>query len=490
MKSPTDLRRFLATCCCFAVSATASADVTPPLGSTVLGAIPADAVVVLSGRPLRDLELVTSAPSTGPAAGPETTIDAVLALLSTSGVLSGQGQGYADIAGCLPLLARHEFAVALLDISGTAPPSTSPTASQPSFRLEQLQVALVLRTNGHNDAVLTTLNRIISRYTNNTVATLTTQPVGRYEVQRLRDRRAPAWAVCEWLAMDKLFIVTYGAGAMEQVVATLNGDSAALAADPWFRAAQVRCDAPRGWVSITLNHRQAQRRLPDVILTRLRAVIGSLGNAGDDRELWIVGLDGREWTLRRVCRRGSRDIFADYTPRRAGDESLRGRIPAEAKHFAILRVPLRRLIENSAAAILAAQRQSRADAMRKWWAATESDSGVDIDTEILPRLGDELVLFDYPPHPLRIPFALTVAVPIRDPDRARAAVDAAFTAWSKYLQSKKSSPLLAMSINRADDGLWYLQAGIVGPALKVTDRFIVLSWSPQALREALARFDP
>jgi len=490
MKTQIKLRRFLATCCSLAVSAPAFADGTPPLGSAVLGAIPADAVVVLTGRPLRDLELPTSAPSTGPAGGPDATIDAVLALLSTSGVLSGQGQIFADIASCLPLLARHEFAFALLNISGTAPPSTSPTASQPSFRLEQLQVALVVRTNGHNDAVLTTLNRIISRYTNDAVATLTTQSVGPYKVQRLRDRRAPAWAVCEWLATAELFIVTYGAGAMQHVITTVSGESAALAADPWFRTAQVRCDAPRGWVSITLNHRQAERRLPDVTLARLRAVIGSLGNAGDDRELWIIGLDGREWTLRRVCRRGTRDIFADYTPHRAVDFTLRERIPAGANHFAILRLPLRRLIENIAAAVVAAQRQTRADAMRRWWAATESDSGVDIDSEILPRLGDELILFDYPPHPLRVPFALTVAVSIRESERVRSAVDAACAAWSRHLQSKKSSPLLAMSINRADDGLWYLQAGIVGPALKVTDRFIVLSWSPQALREALARFDP
>ncbi len=490
MKTPTNLRRFVATCCCLAVSAPAFADVTPPLGSVVLGAIPADAVVVLTGRPLRELESPTSAPSTGPAGGPDATIDAVLAVLSTSGVLSGQGQIFADIAGCLPLLARHEFALALLDISGTAPPSTSPTASQPSFRLEQLQAVLVLRTHGRNDAVLTTLNRIISRYTNDAVATLTTQPVGPYEVQRLRDRRAPDWAVCEWMTTDNLFIVTYGAGAMQHVVAAFSGDSAALAADPWFRSAQVRCDALRGWVSITLNHRQAEQRLPDVTLARLRAVMGSFGNTGDDRELWIVGLDGREWTLRRICRRGLRDIFADYTPHRAGDRALRERIPAGAKHYAILRLPLRRLIENAAAAVLAAQRQTRADAMRRWWAATESDSGVDIDAEILPRLGNELILFDYPPHPLRVPFALTLAVPIREPERVRAAVDAACTAWSRYLQSKKSSPLLAMSINRADDGLWFLQAGIVGPALKVTDRFIVLSWSPQALREALARFDP
>ena len=36
------------------------------------------------------------------------------------------------------------------------------------------------------------------------------------------------------------------------------------------------------------------------------------------------------------------------------------------------------------------------------------------------------------------------------------------------------------------DGVWYLQAGIYGPALAVTEQWIVISYSPVAVRQNLA----
>src|SRR5262249_46040354 len=141
------------------------------------------------------------------------------------------------------------------------------------------------------------------------------------------------------------------------------------------------------------------------------------------------------------------------------------------------------------AAILAAQKEGKAEAMRRWWTGMEAERGLDVDGEILPRLGNELIVFDYPPHPLGIPLALTLAAPIRGPGRVRRAIEAACTAWARRLNENQPSPLLSISVQQAEDGVWYLQAGIVGPALKVTDDAIVLSWSPQALREALAAME-
>jgi hypothetical protein len=46
----------------------------------------------------------------------------------------------------------------------------------------------------------------------------------------------------------------------------------------------------------------------------------------------------------------------------------------------------------------------------------------------------------------------------------------------------------SITLHREDDGLWYMQYGpIAGPAWVVTERFIVTSWSPRALREYLAK---
>lgn len=50
--------------------------------------------------------------------------------------------------------------------------------------------------------------------------------------------------------------------------------------------------------------------------------------------------------------------------------------------------------------------------------------------------------------------------------------------------------LARVSVKRDDEGIWYIQAAIPGPALKVTDRYLVISWSPQALRDALRFIEP
>ena len=68
------------------------------------------------------------------------------------------------------------------------------------------------------------------------------------------------------------------------------------------------------------------------------------------------------------------------------------------------------------------------------------------------------------------------------------ATDTLLATWSRYLDQRaqrKGTTLMRVKVKHDDDGVWYLQAGILGPALKVTDRYAVISWSPQALRDAL-----
>ncbi len=73
------------------------------------------------------------------------------------------------------------------------------------------------------------------------------------------------------------------------------------------------------------------------------------------------------------------------------------------------------------------------------------------------------------------------------------ATDTLLAAWSKYLDQRAEQSghqLLRVKVRHDADGLWYLQAGILGPAMKVTEGYIVFSWSPQALRDALAFIEP
>src|SRR5262249_11258044 len=196
-----------------------------------------------------------------------------------------------------------------------------------------------------NDAVLSGLNRVIGRYTNNQVASLTTQRVGSVSSQRLVDQRMPGWAVWEWAAIGDLFVVSFGDGALVRMVESLHEPRRALAGDEWFRRAESGCNANRGWLEAILNHRQAERRLPEETVARIRSAIGKLGHAGVDRDLWVLGLDAREWTLRRCCLRSAGTTFTDYTTSQPANDALRGRIPPAARPYALLPVAGREMVQ-------------------------------------------------------------------------------------------------------------------------------------------------
>lgn len=464
------------------VCSAAAPAIAAPQSHPVLAAIPADAILVIHGTP---------PPLSRPAAGSQPAAPDALAtiagMLNVAGLLSGQGQVFADLAGWLPLFARNEFAVALLDATATAAPPSA-TTSQPSLRLDQLQLGVVIRTGGDNREVAAALNGLVSKYTNNELARLAPVRAGPFDGQSLGDSRLPGWAVWEWAEMHDLFVIAFGAGTLNRMAGAITAPRLSLEQDAWYARAHAACGGPSAWFEIYLNHRQAETRLPEELLQRVRAVRAALDSDAVARDLWAIRTSGRIWSIDRYERTGNLDSAHRFGRDGAAVNGYLRFIPPGARHFAILNAPLRTLVETIPRAILAAQSERGAAAMRRWWKRTEADLGVDIDGEIVDRLGNEVILFDYPPHPLGIPLALTIAVPIRDSEQVRKAIGAAFDAWERRLSRRGISPLFRASIQKTDDGMWYIQAGIVGPATAVTDGFIVISWSPQALREVLPFF--
>ncbi len=51
--------------------------------------------------------------------------------------------------------------------------------------------------------------------------------------------------------------------------------------------------------------------------------------------------------------------------------------------------------------------------------------------------------------------------------------------------ARRNSPLVAPLLRRSSDGIWYLQYGIYGPAIAVSQGWLVISYSPEALRANL-----
>lgn len=468
---------------------TAAAD-----GGGIQAFVPADCLTVLSGRPLpsfgqRALPSSTSAPAAADAPSSQPSLEQVLGLLEVTGLLRGGGQVFADIVAGLPLLSAHEFAIILLDARTAVTPNAMPSTTRPSIRLQSLQAAIVLRTNGQDDEALSWLNRVIGRYTNSDEASLSEFRIGEATGQRLVDRRTPEWVVFEWSRIEPAFVMGLGHGSVERVAAARRRRAPRLADDPWYVSARARCAPQTAWVEFFMNFDEARARLGAAAAARIDAWQRAIQANRTSRELWIFGADHREWACRRVAQTEGGDRLRVYAGRPGDAERYATIVPAGARRFAVLRLPLADLIRDLPTALLAIQSGRTSSAMQRWWSAWEQDKGFDIDGALLANLGNELLIMDYPPHPLGVPLALTVAAPIRRSPEVRAALAAALEAWEQRLARGDRSSLLRMSVQRTSDDIWFLRVGVAGPALKVCDKFIVLSWSPQALREVLPLFE-
>ncbi len=454
--------------------------------------IPADPLVVYVAKPY-GRQATPHAGDQSPSAA--SSIATILAFLSAAGLVPDEGQVYVDIAAALPLLGRFEHALVLLDISSRlveTPAGAAEPGPQLSLRLQNLQTAVIFRTDGQHRVVLEQLNRIIGRYTNQDVAELTTSKLDGIEYQRLADTRLPGWAVWEWGRLDDFIVLSFGEGAFARIVDCYQRKAPALSSDVWLRAARKDAKSDNAIAQWFIALERIEKRIGEVAHGRYQRVVEALGADGMDADLWTVGLDGEALSWSRRYRRNGQDVDRHYSDPANYSPAHRRVIPDEAHHYAVITVPTRWLVDNLPRAWLAGQSDRNIEKWRRVWRGLERETGIDLSDNLLINLGDHVVIFDYPAHPLGIPVALTVAIEIRDHRAVKVAVESLLSAWGQYLDDRaerKGTTLVRVKVQKTSDEIWFLQAGIMGPALKVTDRYVVLSWSPQALRDALRHIE-
>lgn len=444
-----------------------------------LDLVPADSLLVWSGRPLPD----TSPPSSQPSAL-ATLLD--LGTRIAGRPLDGRAQLTARLLETFGLMIRYPHALALIDAQ--ARPGDDPE----SRRVDRLRMVLVVRTGGANEPFLQVIQKAVNEQTSAESARLTAGQAGGHRYQELRDRRVPDWCVVAWGALGQDFVVTLGDGVWPLVAATAAGELPSLSRDPWVVSARSAHGATP-LIEIIVSARRIRERLDPLVHGRASEFFKAWDAEGIDRAHWSLGfVDRAMFCIAHFEESGAtrRRVWAhpDFA-----DPALLEAIPPHAR-YAVYQVPARQLLPRLISSLLATRSAETRQLVRERWSDWQRTYQFDPQAGLLDHLGDVIILHNDPPHPLRLPLAMTTLTQIRtDPLQVRHTLDRICSAWRDAVADPDAQPRAsdAWSLERDDDGIWYVRLGpVAGPAWTVTERFLVTSWSPAALRMYLAKARP
>jgi hypothetical protein len=400
------------------------------------------------------------------------------------GVIPQSGRVLADIVGSLPLLSRRPHAFMMLDV-------TSKQIGDGVYRLNTMQAALVIDDQGVTRDIERRLRDLLATYTDLNNGKIETLSAGDVRYYQLQDVRLPNWSVCEWGTVDHQFVIGFGEGAFTKVLDTLQHRAPSLVDDPWYVQAHTRCHGPTSGIELYADLERIQKRIGEVAKGRPEAVLRELHLDDADRLLWTVGFDGRALHSEVIGRtpRGP-DHYLMLTGPPINLPQVTEAIPPEAKHYAAFRFGLGAALRDITEAYLSSQSPGKRENLRELWSRLEREFKFDFDKDLTQRLGHDLVIHNWPPHPLGVPLLFTIWISYTG-DRASMAesVDRILKAADElvsYPAAQTRPSGLVPRLVRDEDGIWYVQLGLIGPAIAVADRWIVVSYSREAVKQNLA----
>ena len=384
--------------------------------------------------------------------------------------LNERARTWVDLLASISGLLNYPHAAVLLDISAAPRPDGG-------HQLTGLHAAIIIRTHGGGARIEQRIQHLLNSYTNDENSTLTPRSSDGPPVFTLRDRRLPDWVELSWGAHGDDYIVAIGAGSFDRIVRTISDRSLSLAGDAWFTNAWQLAGGPGASLAALLRFDVARSTADDSLRSKFERVQENLRLGGVDRGLWTVGRHARAIEAGAFLRRGDSDEWRAITRREDADLAP-GVIPDEATWYAIFDVDPRALVDTVSKAYLAAKSPDAQDKSRAFWRNAEERVGVSIDGDILALLRPPIVSHNYPQHALGLPLAWTRLIAVENPEVLRRNLDLVLEAAREELAKQGPTQL-----RRDADGVWYLYFGLAGPALTVADRWLIVSFSPDAVRK-------
>ncbi|MBU0637793.1 MAG: hypothetical protein KKB50_02935 [Planctomycetes bacterium] len=452
-----------------------------------LDLIPAESVLGWYARPLPD----KAAPSEGPSAL-QTILD--LGTRIAGRPLDSRAQLTARLLEAFGLTVHYPHAIALVDARA------KPIAEGAEGRqVDQLRCVLVVQTQKQSDPFRRIIQKVVNEQTDSQVATLGRKKAGSARYQELRDKRLPEWCVIAWGEIGEYFVLTVGDGVWPLVASVARGEAPSLSRDAWMAEVRHQPGHPTSaradgngppLLELFVDAQGIRERLDPFVNGRATAFFRGWEAEAMERGHWALGYEQRAlYCVGNFLIEGQTRtrVYADPGLRSA---PLLETIPEESR-YAVFEVPLGDLIRRLVSGWYATRSPEVRESAAQAWERIKHARGIDPERDILAHLGEHAILHNDPPHPLHIPVAVTILVEIRDePALVHKTLDSLCAAWQEQVErvADETGVPNPNSVQRDDDGVWYLQFGpIAGPAWIATDKFIIASWSPLALRSYLEK---
>ena len=443
-----------------------------------LDLVPAESLLCWYGRPFPGMDPSSDRPS---------ALNTVLNLGSrlAGSALDAEAKLWARAAEAFNLSIRCPHAFVLIDAQA------KPSESNPAIKQgDKIRFALIVKTGGgdQNQAFARIVQAALNEQTDKDNATLQRRKAGPWEYLELRDERLPDWCTIAWGAIEQYFVFAIGPDVWPTIAAVGHGEAAALSRSDWL----VKARDQRGrdaLIEIIVAVEDIRARLDPLVDNRATGFFRAWQADQYERAHWVLGFDGPAlYCVAHVIQQGHmrKLTFADPDIR---EPRLLATIP-EGSRYAIYDFPPSKIFPRFFSSVLATRGAKDQQSVNELWARIQAEHGFNAERDILAHLGRHMVMHNYPPHPLHFPLAMTTLTEIQDePAKVRQTIDTMCQAWQddQIRRAEEGHPPDLMTIGQDADGIWSLRYGLAGPAWIVTDRFIITSWSPTALRAYLEK---
>jgi hypothetical protein len=397
------------------------------------------------------------------------------------GLLSGldtECRAWFDALASLSVVLEHPYSLTLLD-------ARAEVLDDGGHRLAELHAALVVHTGGENSDIESRIQHLLNAYTNSAESTLESTMTWRGPMYTLRDRRLPQWVVLRWGPIGDKYVVTIGEGAFTRVEAVQSNQGLSLASDAWlekaFKAAGGSSAAAVAYATPTRLYAGADAQFAEKIDRVREAILAK----DIEKGLWTFAFAGRAVEAKGFLRRDGVDELRPVTTDRIGGVPESQVIPETATGYAVLDIEPQKLCDSVCEAYLAARSPGTRQELRAYWRDLQRKAEVSIAGDIMVHLGRGVAIHNSPRHALRLPLAWTIVMPVvGDVGDLRKNIDRIAGVWRDQL-----AEVGTVGLRQSPDGIWYLYFGINGPAVGVTDRWLVASFSPDAVRKNLAHLE-